>query len=110
MTVTMLPERDNSLRTRLGDFDLEKSLVVSKYTVEILFRFFNGLNDLNGLTGELPLELGEPFRTVVPRTGRPDLDRRKLEFRDEFLGLPIVNLVLAPTVTVTSWVGCFGRT
>ena len=94
----MDPERHSSLRTRLGD-GLEKSLEVSKYTVEILFRFFKGLIDLKGLTGLL---LG--LMAVVPKTGNPDLERLKFEFLEFLLleKLPMVNLVLAPTLTVTS--------
>jgi len=57
--------------------------------VEILFRFFRGLIDLKGLTGDpqadptdlLGLELVFKMAAVAPKTGNPDRLRRKLEFR-----------------------------
>jgi len=77
-----------------------------------LFRFFKGDIDLKGLTGDpqadpvnfLGLELVFKMAAVAPKTGNPDRLRLKFEFRVLVLdpGLPMVNLVLAPTDTVTS--------
>ena len=74
ITVTMDPERHNSLLTRLGD-GLEKSLEVSKYTAEILFRFFKGLIELKGLTG-----LFLRIMAVGLKIGNSDFERLKFEF------------------------------
>lgn len=75
----------------------------AKYTVDILVRMFVAVEDLIGFTGD-------GLRAVVPKTGKPDLLLRKL---DNLLllppdaaanagdsGEPMVNLVLAPTLTV----------
>lgn len=51
--------------------------------------------DLKGLTGE-------DRSALVPNTGKPDLDLRRFELLESNLGLPMVNLVLAFTETVTS--------
>ena len=76
----------------------------AKYTVEILVRLTGVPFIRTGLTGD-------GLKALVPSTGSPDRDLRRLDILVSVSGDPIVNFVVALTLTVTSSVSAlFFRT